>query len=78
MARNKHDHNRTSGSGLSVEVRNGNIEQAIRRLKKKVNNEGIIQEVRDRQAFTPNFEIKKKKKAAAKARWRKYLAKRDF
>lgn len=65
-------------SGLYVEVRNGNVEQAMRRLKKKVANEGIIQEVRERREFVPNFEKKKKAKAAAKSRWRKYLAKRDF
>ena len=75
MARNKHQR---TNAGIYVEVRNGNVEQAIRRLKKKIVTEGVIQEVRDRSEFTPNFEIKKKRKAAAKARWRKYCAKRDF
>jgi small subunit ribosomal protein S21 len=75
MPTNRHTR---SDKGLFVEVRNGNVEQAMRRLKKKVNNDGIIQEVRERREFVPNFEKKKKAKAAAKARWRKYLAKRDF
>ena len=75
MARNNHPR---SQSGLYIEVRNGNVEQAMRRFKKKVMNEGIIQEVRDRREFVPNFEKKKKAKAAAKSRWRKYLSKRDF
>lgn len=67
-----------STTGLYVDVRNGNVEQAMRRLKKKVANDGIIQEVRDKSEFVPNFEKKKKAKAAAKSRWKKYLAKRDF
>jgi small subunit ribosomal protein S21 len=70
MAKNNHPRS-TDGRGIFVQVRNGNVEQAIRKLKKKVTNEGIIQEVRDRQAFEPNHEKKKKAKAAAKSRWRK-------
>lgn len=77
MATNKHPRN-TDGRGIFVQVRNGNVEQAIRKLKKKVTNEGIIQEVRDRQAFEPNFEKKKKRKAAAKARLRKEQAKNNW
>jgi ribosomal protein S21 len=50
MAKNNHPRS-TDGRGIFVQVRNGNVEQAIRKLKKKVTNEGIIQEVRDRQAF---------------------------
>lgn len=65
---------RKDNEGLSVHVYNDNIEQALRKFKKKMNNDGKLQEVRERQHFVPNFEIKKKKKAAAKARWRKKLA----
>lgn len=75
MSKGKHE--KSDASGLRVEVRNGNVEQAIRRLKKKVMLDGVLQEVREREAFTPNFELKKQRKAAAKARWRKYCAKRD-
>ena len=75
MATNKHPKGQ---KGLYIEVRNGNIEQALRKLKRKVNNEGIIQEVRERQAFVPNFEIKKRRMAAAKSRLRKQQAKNNW
>ena len=42
--------------GLTVEVRNGNLEQAMRRLKKMIAKEGIMQEVRDRRYFVSNTE----------------------
>ncbi len=73
MAR-KYNNESKFKQGLAVEVRNGNVEQAIRKLKKKLANDGKLQEVRDRREFTPNCEIKKKKKAAAKARWKKHLS----
>ncbi|MGY8868373.1 MAG: 30S ribosomal protein S21, partial [Methylophagaceae bacterium] len=37
--------------GCRVEVRNDDINGALRRFKKKVQEAGIIQEVRDRQEF---------------------------
>ena len=77
MGKNNHPRS-TDGRGIFVQVRNGNVEQAIRKLKKKVTNEGIIQEVRDRQAFEPNHEKKKKAKAAAKSRLRKQQAKNNW
>jgi len=66
-----------STTGLYVEVRNGNVDQAMRKLKKKISNDGMMMEYRDKQEFVPNFEKKKKAKAAAKSRWRKFCAKRD-
>lgn len=64
-------------TGFYVEVRNGNVDQAMRKLKKKVANDGMMMEYRDKQEFVPNFEKKKKAKAAAKSRWKKHCAKRD-
>jgi small subunit ribosomal protein S21 len=61
-------------SGLSVTVKNDNVEQAIRRLKKKVASSGKLQEVRDREQFEKPTIKRKRKKAAAKNRWRKKLA----
>jgi len=70
-------HPKSDTSGMRIEVRNGNVEQAIRRLKKKIMLDGVLQELRERQAFVPNHEVKKRRKAAAKSRWRKACAKRD-
>ncbi len=70
----KYKSNNKFNEGLTVEVRNGNVDQALRKFKKKLANDGKLQEVRDRREFTPNCEIKKKRKAAAKARWKKHLS----
>jgi ribosomal protein S21 len=59
----------------AVDVRNNNVDQAMRRLKKVLTNEGIFQELRDRQQFTSNTEKRLRAEAAGKARWRKKLAK---
>lgn len=61
-------------SGLSVTVKNDNVEQALRRFKKKVANSGKLQEVRDREQYEKPTTRRKRKKAAAKNRWRKKLA----
>ena len=61
--------------GLTVEVRNGNLEQALRRLKKMIAKEGLMQEVRDRRYFVSNTEKRLKAEAAGKARHRRRIAK---
>lgn len=58
-------------TGLTVEVRNGDVNKALRLFKKKVQEAGIIQEVRERQEYVKPTTRRKKAKAAAKARWRK-------
>ena len=60
-------------SGLSVTVKNDNVEQALRRFKKKVANSGKLQEVRDRGQYKKPTTRRKRKLAAAKNRWRKKL-----
>ena len=57
--------------GLSVEVRNGNVEQALRKLKKKMMNDGLLQTLRDRQHFISNTEKRLKAQSASKARHRR-------
>ena len=64
-----------AGDGLTVIVRNGNVEQAIRKLKKMVMKDGILQEVRDRRYFISNTERRLKAKAAGRARHRRRIAK---
>lgn len=63
--------------GTYVEVRNNDINGAIRRLKKIVTAEGIIKEYRDKQFYTQPSEKRRMKKAAAIRRYKKELAKRD-
>lgn len=57
--------------GLSVEVRNGNVESAIRVLGRKVKQEGLIREVRRRQYYEKPSVQRCRREAEAKARWKK-------
>lgn len=59
--------------GSIVYVRHDNVEQALRKLKKKVQNGGLLQDLRDREFYEKPTAVRKRKKAAAKARWRKQL-----
>lgn len=76
ILRNKKNDNQLI-KGLSVEVRNGDFNGALRRFKKLVQEEGIIQEVRARQEYVKPSEVRKKAKAAGRARWLKKLAKSE-
>lgn len=58
-------------TGLTVEVRNGDFNKALRLFKKKVQEAGIIQEVRERQEYVKPSEKRKRAKAAGIARWKK-------
>lgn len=58
---------------MKVQVQHGNVEKAIRKLKKKVNDDGRLQECKDRQSYEKPTTKRKKAKASAKARWNKYL-----
>lgn len=60
--------------GSVVYVKNDNVEQAIRKLKKKVQDTGLLQELRDRESYEKPTTERKRKKSAAKNRWRKKLA----
>ena len=61
---------------MRVEVRNNNVEKAIRVLKKKLQQEGIFNELRERAAFMSRGEKKRKAKAAAIRRNDKAMKKR--
>lgn len=60
--------------GCTVYVKHDNVEQAIRKLKKKVQDSGLLQELRDRESYEKPTVAKKRKKAAAKQRWKKKLS----
>jgi len=56
---------------ITVNVRNGNLEQAMRVLKRKVQKEGIVKELRERQFYKKPSEIKQEKKKEAIKNWKK-------
>lgn len=64
--------------GLQVFVYNNDIERALRKFKRKVNNSGILQEYRAKQEFVPKTERRLRAEAAAKARHRKRIAMDPF
>jgi small subunit ribosomal protein S21 len=62
-----------SSRGVTVEVRDDNINVALRKLKKKVEEGGVLIEVLERQHFEKPTTERKRKKGAARARWLKKL-----
>jgi small subunit ribosomal protein S21 len=47
---------------ITVEVRKGNVEQAMRVLKRKVQKEGLVKELRERQSYEKPSEKKRRKR----------------
>ena len=50
---------------MRVEVRNGNLDKALRVLKNKLQKEGIFNELRDREHYMSKGEKRRRAKAAA-------------
>lgn len=59
--------------GRRVYVTDGNVEKALRKFKKKITEQGLLQEVRDRQEFVKPTTQRKIKAGQAKSRWKKHL-----
>jgi len=57
--------------GIRVEVRNGNLEQAMRVLKKKDLKEGIIKDYRAKSVYEKPSERKRRKKKEGIANFKK-------
>src|SRR4051812_5696976 len=60
---------------LQVLVRDNNVEQALRVLKKKMQREGVFREMRQRKAYEKPSERKTREKAEAIRRARKAVRK---
>tara|TARA_A100001015_G_scaffold167996_1_gene186716 strand:+ start:576 stop:935 length:360 start_codon:yes stop_codon:yes gene_type:complete len=60
-----------NNSQMKIIVRNNDVSKALRILKKKLNNEGVFKEVRDRQSFTPPGEKRRLSEKAGRKRWLK-------
>ena len=61
---------------ITVQVRKGNLEQAMRVLKKKVQKKGLLKELRDRQYYQKPSEIKRAKKKEQRRNFLKNQAKK--
>ena len=60
-------------NGRSVLVADGNVEKALRKFKKKIQNTGLLLELRERETYQKPTARRKVKKGQARSRWRKYL-----
>lgn len=61
--------------GLQVPVFDGNVDQALRKLKKKVANAGLLLELKKREAYEKPTQKRKLKKTMAVKREKKRIAK---
>lgn len=61
---------------VTVTVRDNNVEQALRVLKKKMQREGLFREMKLRRDYEKPSEKKKREKSEAVRRWRKVERKR--
>ena len=61
---------------MRVEVRNNNVDAALRVLKKKLQRDGFYTEMREREHYRSKGEKKRLAKAAGRRRWMKSLEKR--
>ena len=57
-----------TAQGLSVTVFNNNIEEALKRLKRKVKNSDLMQDLRKKEYFIKPSVIKREKRNLAKLR----------
>lgn len=64
--------NSLSGNTVTLKE-NENINQALRRFKKKVEESGVLDVLRQKEFYEKPTTERKRKKGAAKARWRKKL-----
>ena len=57
----------------AVLVQDNNIEKALRKFKKKVQNSRVLEDLRSREFYIKPTTARKLKRSAAKNRWRKQL-----
>lgn len=60
-------------TGNRVEVKNDDVTKALRKFKKKIDDSGILDELRSREFYEKPTTKRKRKRAAAKNRWQKKL-----
>ena len=61
---------------MQVVVKNGNVERAMRTLKKKVQKEGLLKELKQKQYFEKPSAKRKRKKAEGIKRYQRNLKKK--
>ena len=64
-------------SGRKVIVKDGNVDKALRKLKKKVSESGLFLELQQRETFVKPSVRRKVARAMAKKRWQKQVAQQN-
>jgi small subunit ribosomal protein S21 len=64
--------------GCSVLVQNDQVDKALRKFKKKIQELGLLEEIKERQFYEKPTTARKRKKGAAQARWRKKLREQEL
>ena len=65
-------HQKSRGTGITVKD-GENINQALRRFKRKIDDSGKLDDLRQKETYEKPTTERKRKKGAAKSRWRKQL-----
>lgn len=68
---------KTRGTGVTVRE-NENINQALRRFKRKVDDAGTLDTLRKKEFYEKPTTTRKRKAGAARARWKKKLEKEQL
>lgn len=61
---------------MRIEVRNNNVDKAMRIMKKKLTEDGFFNELREREFYISKGEKKRHERAAAKRRQKRNLERR--
>lgn len=59
--------------GTTVTVKDGQVDKALRQFKNKIQDQGLLQELREREGYEKPTTERKRKAAQAKKRWEKKL-----
>ena len=68
---------KSKGTGITVRD-NENINQALRRFKRKVEDAKILDDLRKKEFYEKPTSVRKRMKGAARARWVKKLEKEQL
>jgi small subunit ribosomal protein S21 len=68
------EYRRPQINGNKVYVKDDNLEKAMRKFKKKVNDSGILQTLKEKEFYEKPTSIRKRAKSAAINRWNKKIA----
>ena len=60
--------------GRTVLVKDGNVDKALRKFKKKIQEDGLLNNLRDREFYEKPTTARKRRKSAAKNRWQKQVS----